>query len=339
VADRLPKVEARLAEAKRLLFNRDREIAELSQGAKRHKLALEEASSINAQKAAEIDKLNDVLSSRPRSRRGQTQAEGEPELRTELEKLRVKVRDQANLIDRLQQREKHGLVAAQASASAPEAQWSGGTSEEQAVRTNEDTATTEREIAGLRAKAEDQAGEIARLRVALAAFERGETGGLSFKNSKMALKARADSAEAQGERQAATISRLRGELAAAHERLARQAASFADEMRRLGAGPGVTSSTQGADRGARRGNLLDRVAHVRPVISEPPQSAPTRTADASQPASAEANGNGHSPNGGKTQSEDIGQGDEAAAQMPQTEEIEERSKPRLRDRLIGLAKS
>ena len=46
VSDRLPKVEARLSEAKRLLFNRDREIAELTQGAKKHKVALEEASSL-----------------------------------------------------------------------------------------------------------------------------------------------------------------------------------------------------------------------------------------------------------------------------------------------------
>ena len=64
VADRLPKVEARLAEAKRLLFNRDREISDLTQSAKRHKLALEEASSINAQKAAQIDRLSSALTTR-----------------------------------------------------------------------------------------------------------------------------------------------------------------------------------------------------------------------------------------------------------------------------------
>ena len=64
VADRLPKVEARLAEAKRLLFNRDREIAELTQGAKRQKLALEEATSINAQKTAQIDRLSSALTTR-----------------------------------------------------------------------------------------------------------------------------------------------------------------------------------------------------------------------------------------------------------------------------------
>src|SRR5262245_59925024 len=64
ITDRLPKVEARLAEAKRLLFNRDREIADLTQGAKRHKAALEEATSINAQRSAEIDRLSSALTTK-----------------------------------------------------------------------------------------------------------------------------------------------------------------------------------------------------------------------------------------------------------------------------------
>ncbi len=112
MADRLPKVEARLAEAKRLLFNRDREIAELTQGAKRHKLALEEASSINAQKAAQIDRLNIALTTRgARDRRaGEVEAEGEGALRAEVEALRTKTREQAALIDRLQRRLGQGYV-------------------------------------------------------------------------------------------------------------------------------------------------------------------------------------------------------------------------------------
>lgn len=333
VADRLPKVEARLSEAKRLLFNRDREIAELTQGAKRHKLALDEASSISAQKTAEIDKLNDALSTRPRSRRGQAQSDGTTDISAELERLRVKVRDQATLIDRLQQRAGHGLAAVPSPATLSEAQSSEASPQAagQRLRPEPAAASTEREMAALRAKAEDQAGEIARLKVALATFEQGESGGLSFKNSKMALKARADSAEAQGERQTATINRLRAELAAAHERLARQAAHFTEEMRRLGAGPG-------SERGLRRGNLLDRVAHVRPVLPEPEEPRSKPAADGSEPAPSDTNGNGHSSNGGKTGSENAGRGAAVAAQMPQTDAIEEKSKPRLRDRLIGLAK-
>jgi len=334
VADRLPKVEARLSEAKRLLFNRDREIAELSQGAKRHKVALEEASSVNARKTAEIDKLSDALSSRPRGRRGQSQSEEAPELLAQLEKLRVKVRDQATLIDRLQQRTGLGL----APALLPEAQSSDthAEAEVQSPRAEQEPAVATRELAALRAKAEDQAGEIVRLKAALAAFEQGDSTGLSFRNSKMALKARADSAEAQGERQTATINRLRTELAAAHERLARQAAHFTEEMRRLGAGPGLIS--QGSERGLRRGNLLDRVAHVRPVLSDPPKPSSKPLVDASDAAPPEAVANGHPANEGKA-AEDAVRSEEAAAQMPQTEAIEEKSKPRLRDRLIGLAKS
>src|SRR4029079_13238628 len=80
----------------------------------------------------------------------------------------------------------------------------------------------EREIRTLKARTEDQAGEIARLKAALAAFEQTDSSG-GLKKRKLALKARAGSAEAQTERQAATISRLRVELAAANERLARQA--------------------------------------------------------------------------------------------------------------------
>ena len=114
VADRLPKVEARLAEAKRLLFNRDREIAELTQGAKRHKLALEEAASINAQKAAQIERLTTALTTRgARSQacsRSEAGAEGEVALRAEAESLRTKTREQAALIDRLQRRLGQGYV-------------------------------------------------------------------------------------------------------------------------------------------------------------------------------------------------------------------------------------
>ena len=95
------------------------------------------------------------------------------------------------------------------------------------------SAVYEREIRSLRANAQDQAGEIARLKAALATFEQqGQAGGL--KDSKIALKARLGSAQAQADQQAATIAKLRAELAATHERLARQAAHFMGEMRRIG---------------------------------------------------------------------------------------------------------
>ena len=277
VADRLPKVEARLAEAKRLLFNRDREIAELTQGAKRHKQALEEASSINAQRAAEIEQLNSTLHTR-RSRRS-NDSPGEAPLQTEVEALRTKAREQAALIDRLQRRLGQGyILPGQAGPTATSADGDDDRARETLTEAEAvldqarnppaaeaSSVDREREIRALKARAEDQAGEIARLKAALAAFEQADDGG-RLKNSKIALRARVGSAEAQAERQAATITRLRAELAAANERLARQAAHFMDEMSRIGSGAvGAAQGRLGGRDGRRK--LVDRVAQVRPSIA------------------------------------------------------------------------
>src|SRR5262247_2706935 len=88
VADRLPRVEARLAEAKRLLFNRDREIAELTAGARRYKNALEEASALNSQQNVQIEKLTTSLTTRGRGRNSGGESQAEAALRTEVEALR-----------------------------------------------------------------------------------------------------------------------------------------------------------------------------------------------------------------------------------------------------------
>lgn len=371
VADRLPKVEARLAEAKRLLFNRDREIADLTQSAKRHKVALEEASSINAQKAAQIDRLSSALTTRgARTKRagGEPGVEGEVALRAEAEALRTKTREQATLIDRLQRRLGQGYVvpgpvtmlpapvsddsdidrarenlseaeavlnAARSPQPAPPAVDAGGREQEREIRT-------------LKARAEDQAGEIARLKAALAAFEQTDSSG-GLRNSKLALKARAGSAEAQTERQAATISRLRAELAAANERLARQAAHFMDEMRQIGGGTGPASGqVRRTGRDTERRKLVERVAQVRPALTtEKPNSLPVLAGNVETSNGAERTaGNGHvaklatggaAPEKAATLAPAVAP---AAAEMPQTAAIpEERRKLRLLDRITSLAKN
>jgi chromosome segregation ATPase len=345
VADRLPKVEARLAEAKRLLFNRDREIAELAQGAKRHKLALEEASSLNAQKAAQIDRLNTALSRRgDRGRR--PESEGEAALRAELEGLRTKAREQAALIDRLQQRLGHGFdgpmsapLTSAADLEPLDQDGEAGVAPAAATSSRpEDASKADRETRALKARIEDQTGEIARLKAALTAFEQAEGTRRGLKNSKLALRARADSAEAQSERQAATINKLRAELAATHERLARQAAHFMDEMRRVGAAPSA-AKPQRPDREGRRRNLLDRVAQVRPALKGEADAAKQDVQAPPAPAdhAAIAAGNGHSGNGGGHSPEE--EAVPPAPQMPQTPKIEERPRLRLLDRITGLAKN
>jgi hypothetical protein len=365
VADRLPKVEARLTEAKRLLFNRDREISELAKGAKRHRAALDEATSINAQRSAEIERLSSALATKGgRKRRADGEAAGQDEvaLRAESEALRTKTREQAMLIDRLQRRLGEGYVVAAPPAggmmvSPPD------TADSQMDRLRESLADAEavlnlartgapleetgrlereRELSALKARTEDQAGEIARLKAALDAFEKTQDGDAGLKNSRIALKARAGSAEAQAERQAATISRLRAELAAAHERLARQAAHYMDEMRRIGTGtqpaPGQTRRSGRADS---RRRPAERVAQ-----------APNRNPDASGPAAAPAqtgeragsaeNGAG-AGNGSRGSDATLAQTATAApptvaasqaAALPQG-----RRKVRLLDRITGLGKS
>ena len=64
ITDRLPKVEQRLAEAKKLLFERDREISSLTQTAQRQAIALDEATQINTQQRNDIHRLNATLTTR-----------------------------------------------------------------------------------------------------------------------------------------------------------------------------------------------------------------------------------------------------------------------------------
>jgi hypothetical protein len=362
VADRLPRVEARLNEAKRLLFNRDREIAELTAGARRQRAALEEASSINAQQSAQIDQMSRALTTRG-GRGRESGPEGEVALRAEIESLRGKAREQALLIDRLQRQSGHGFALAAPGANAGAGT---GSPESDHARAQRDIAEAEaaiqsvragaaegdsagaayeREIRALRAGAQDQAGEIARLKAALAAFEQQDQG-RGLKETKIALKARLGSAQAQSTQQTATIAKLRAELAAAHERLARQAAHFMGEMRRIGTGgtaPPSTAQARQAARGPGR-TLAERVAQVRDagvttVRTEGSAPAATPSADAERDEAAPANGRNGGPRGEGEPAAEEAKADEAAAQMPKAPEIpERRRRPSLIDRITGQGK-
>ncbi|MEM1371239.1 MAG: hypothetical protein AAGG72_03305, partial [Pseudomonadota bacterium] len=116
VKEKLPKVEQRLADAKQLLMQRDDEISQLTDAAERRARALEETSQINTQNRDEIHRLQAALSTRAARNReglGDPRFDGEVALRTELEALRAKTRDQAQLITKLQ-----GLVSEGATAVA-----------------------------------------------------------------------------------------------------------------------------------------------------------------------------------------------------------------------------
>jgi hypothetical protein len=346
VADRLPKVEARLAEAKRLILSREREIAEMLENAKRHKLALEEAASINAQQTAQIDRLTSAVAQRGgRGKPGESAGEAETALRSELEALRAKARDQANVIDRLQRNASppQSLVplgrggGEETAKPAQEvlAQAETALASVRAGASGPDQSALERELRALKTRAEDQAGEITRLKAALASFEAndGTDGG---KESRVTLRARLGSAQAQAEHQSAMIGRLRAELAAVNERLARQAAHFMDEMRRLGAGsmPVATQPRPASPRADRR-PLAERVAHVRQT--PPEATSPAQKSEPQAPAKVEdallSPRNGVGP---ETQSAPAAG---AAAELPKAGDIPvEGRRLRLLDRITSLAK-
>lgn len=298
VAERLPRVEHRLSEAKRFIFNRDREIAELGRTADKQSRALAEAAAINAQQLTEIERLTSTLATRAaRIKDGPSDPrfDGEVALRSELEALRAKTRDQSQLIGRMQSQmarfasvtptlastlralEATGGVGSSTNGAAAGAM---GDNDRAGLATGvpiEDGRALrtefENELRVLKAKTQDQAGEIARLKAALAVFE-GESDEqrLSIRESKIGLKARLGGLEAQNEQQKETIQRVRSELAAANERLARQAAHFTSELKRLGAGTLPVSGQPRRPSGGPRLTLADRVAQARtePEATEDP---------------------------------------------------------------------
>jgi hypothetical protein len=267
VADRLPRVEQRLTEARQLLLTRDREVSELTRGSEKQSRALNEAIALHAQQQSELDRLGSSLATRGARNQGNLsdpRFDGEVALRAELEALRAKTRDQAQLLTRMQS------LAARPGASTstfPAANGETHAAGSPAVGTPPAIAPNpdvERELRTLKARTEDQAGEIIRLKTALAVFESDDEGDgkLSFKESKIALRARIQSIEAQAVQQTEIVQRLRSELAAANERLAHQAAHFTSELKRLGAGTLPASGKPRNEVEPPRFSLTQRVARA-----------------------------------------------------------------------------
>ena len=296
IMERLPRVEARLAEAKSLLSQRDKELAELTFSSRRHSQALEEATQINTQQRDEIHRLNATLtmySARNRESLNDPRFDPEVGLRVEIEGLRAKTRDQSALISRLQAAlAKSGLTLADGSdAIAIGTEGTAGAnsaSEAELIRLRKDLAEAEMALRSVKGAAEadqasvahsetdlrnlksltrDQAAEIANLKAALRAFENGHADEKAIKESKIALKARLSALQAQADEQSATIQALRTEVAAANEKLARQAAHYMDEMRRLGAGtiPVTGPQRRSPFDAPRRSSLSERISAPRAV--------------------------------------------------------------------------
>jgi hypothetical protein len=369
IMDRLPKVEHRLAEARKLLFQRDREIVSLTQASEKQSRALEEVTQINTQQTDEVHRLKAALNTRASRNRegfGDARYDGEVALRTEIEALRAKTRDQTALIARLQSLVARAGPAAEAgdgagingsgdamrpakvvgkskSAEGPPAlkamDWAAEGPDPQ----------TQAEIRRLKSVNQDQAAELSRLKAALVTYEAADQDDRGVKESKIAMKARLSALKALTDEQTGTIQSLRAEVAAGNEKLARQAAYFMEEMRRLGSG------TVPASGPARRSAAPAADAAKRPLaerINDPRVARLVRAAGESEQTAAENAAAGQEPRrvGGFLKALDAAAmpveervehaaTDEAASTAPAGGEVKRTRKARLLDRITGLDKN
>lgn len=314
ITERLPQVMSRLEAAHKLLEQRDLQIETLNSGAQKGIRALDEAMVLNAQQRSEIDRLRSTLATRggPRFADEGSRVETETALRSELEALRARTRDQSSVIGRLQDLlSKYG--GDKPTGPAIEGKKLGPSSEngvpdhdvehlrrdlkearatlqlaridavEAAGQLNVDVS--QGELQKLRAVVDEQSTEIKRLSAALEAYESmsAKAGDKQSRNmeGRIAAKARFNALQAQVTSQTEIIKKLRSELVSSNERLARQASQYRDELRRIGAGTRpTTAEIRGASQPARGSSLANRLGQVREGTV-----VPISPADISSPSS------------------------------------------------------
>ncbi|CCB66382.1 MULTISPECIES: hypothetical protein [unclassified Hyphomicrobium] len=266
ILDRLPKVEQRLSETRKLLATRDREIKTLAATGAKQAAALEEASQLNKQREREIAQLRTTLDTRAVRNRDSVKgaaADANVALRTELEALREKSREQAAMIERLQAA---GKMASNSEQSAEikrlmlalaktEAELNG-------IKSGLDGDDAERmaledRIADIQVASDAKSTEIAKLKAMLQAYEDREHPPADF-----AQKADMGALQAEIDHQRQVITELRAEIAAGQERLSRQAIRFHEEMRRVG--PAGENGAPATPPELPRPSLAERISAPRP---------------------------------------------------------------------------
>ncbi len=268
IIDRLPKVESRLNEARKLLAERDREIALLSETASKQTDALTEATQINVQQADELDRLKAALATRAARNReavGDPRFDGEVALRTEIEMLRARTRDQQAMISRLQSGEEQRASdePAGSSAEADRLRAELARVEAQLLELQaSDTAANEAEKASLRELEQadrEHIAQIAKLTAQVQAYEQANS---AQDARSMAAKAEISALQTEIDEHKRSIEAMRAEIAGSNERLARQGQHFRDELRRLGSQEEGLAARR-MDLEASRRSLAERIAQPR----------------------------------------------------------------------------
>lgn len=284
VAERLPRVEERLIEAKRHLSDRDQAIADLTRTSERQARALQEANAINEQLKREVQTLTTALETagaKDRTGAADSRVDSFVALRAELDALRTRTREQSALIDRLQK----AYAETIGPSGQPAAKLNGGkpASARPDAKVANVSDDTEKQLRAARELAAAREQEIARLKASVAVYEKAGKGGDAAPESRIALKASLSAIEAKSSQQEATIAALRSEIAGLQEQLTGAAADHAAEISRLGNGTIPAASSEQApiplnapSRGRRaipRLTLAERVAQSRRDVPEDQDAA------------------------------------------------------------------
>jgi hypothetical protein len=247
-------------------------------------------------------------------------------LRSELEVLRLRTRDQADLIKRLQammRTDARGSDAQAASSSAD-----GNEKREAELAAMQEGLEASREALLVQArtlseKVEEQAGEISDLKKQLADAMASGSGKAGGRGGKAQIDSRLASKDREIAERDKTIAGLRREIAQANERIARQASYYMEELRRLGSGGSRRAGGRGEAVGANAMMRAQEVAGA-PEVTDGAGSAPT-----AQEAQASKVGSGDAERVSDTERD----GDKELV-----ETVAETSRPKLMERIAGITK-
>ena len=357
ITQRIPEVEGRLSEARQLLAKRDAEMKALQADTGRTFRALDEAMQVNAQQRSEINRLKMSLASQGGRLHG-SGVESEAALRSELETLRARSRDQALLITKLQsaQKGRFGVVGTAGAGAANDDTAKSGEEFPYVPINSSGSPEAAAEIKALTAKVTEQAAEIEDLKGQVGKIEETDTSksrSRSARDPSTALEAKITAAQKEISARDGMISDLRRELAKANERIARQALYYTDEMRRLGAGRsgGDAAKADGAQagrpslprNGAENGKATDQVKGQPGHVAEPALpiavAGPEVVAAEAKIASERRNGERKPrPSLKERLAESGAETDQSDGVEPSTNAEREEPKHKLMDRIAALAK-